>query len=262
MGSSIYGASVKAEGKENVSYKAIKNYLTGLDSRITCAEDPDEEFNADIKGSSHVPTLNFSISGTHIFKLYRESSLADYSKRMVFSMDAGNGIPANTKGIRNGEFTPDESRTWDAEVSRGLTISHIINNNFIFLSFTAIDSSQNIRNSDNAGFMYCASDSKVYLCSFPAVSPYDKSHIFNLSSYTLYDLATPGTVGTFLSRFSYAAPAGEIDYIKSSIYMNNDTKQFENRAIYDCTSVNVGDTVSLNDGSYVAVGPHQLVKVS
>ena len=69
--------------------------------------------------------------------------------------------------------------------------------------------------------------------------------------------------GSFTSRFAYKSLPGQIDYIKSCVYLNENQRQFDITAIYDCTELQaVGDTVSLKDGSYLAVGLHQLVKIS
>ena len=266
MGSTAFGTIVRASGAEKEMYRAIISYLHNLDSRITCANDPDDEFDVDTYGSSKIPVFNFSINGTHIFKLVRPTKLKDLGSttgvhEINCSMDAVSGIPTNSVGIL---FRPDGSSSnvkWDTSYDRGIIISHLINENIIFLSFSTINSDQTLRNNNNFNVLYNVSDGTVYLSSSKQLSTYDKTRFYNLSDYTLYNSSNLLS-GSFLSRFSYGCPPGKIDYIKSSIYQNNNEKAFENRAIYDSTAVTIGSTISLKDGSYVAVGTHQLVKVS
>lgn len=266
MGSSYYGRAVKAGGEEWHSFAAIKTYLTGLDSRITCANDPEDEFDATEHGSSYKSTLSFSINGTHAFTIYRDKALSETSKTLNVKLDTISGAslpPNNEKGIRNAETEYNDEKLPSYDRVRGFTISHIINNNFILLSFASLVAVTSGTHRDWITICFSFSNNKTYIGTYNETSEISKAKCFNISGYSLYDTdQSTGAVGSFLSRFSYAAPAGEIDYIKSSIYQNNSEKVFENRAVYDCTTVNIGDTVSLKDGSYVAVGTNQLVKVS
>ena len=264
MGSIAYGTVIQNSGVEKEYYRAIKTYILSLNSRITCASDPDEEFDIDTKGSSYVPTLNFSIDGTHIFKIYRPAALGQNVFSICVAMDAVNGIPDSACEIyfrADGYHENWDKVAYNTAFDRGLVISHIQNGSLIYLSFTCWNETQGNRNTCNMSILHIKSDNSVLLSSVKQQSGYNKTVCLNLSNRTLYrasDLAS----GTFLSRFSYACPPGTIDYIKSSIYQNNNEKVFENRAIYDSTTVAVGDTVSLKDGAYAAVGTHQLVKVS
>lgn len=264
MNGTGYLTTVKNTGVEKELYRTIITYLTGLDSRITCANDPDTEFDISTKGSDYVPTFNFSIDGTHIFKLYRPAALSASVFGIQFSMDAVTGIPDSDCVIyfrQDGYHENWDKIAYNTVAERGINISHIISTNLIYLSFTCWNDNQGNRNTCNAAVLYNISDNSLYLTSRKQTSPFNKANCFNLSGVTLYKASNLAS-GTFLSRFSYACPPGTIDYIKSCIYQNNNEKAFENRAIYDCTTVTVGDTVSLKDGAYVAVGTHQLVKVS
>ena len=273
MGSTAYGIAIQATGQEKEMYRAIKNYILGLDSRITCDNDPDDEFDTTKwgtteQGYAHVPTLEFSISGTHVFTILRECSLCENdgshrSAKLIFcKMDAISGISDNSTDI---VFRPDGSSgqgvDWSENFTRGVIVSHIISDSIIYIGISSLAAAQNIRDAFNWSMWYNLSNNVMFLNSSKKQSGYNKTRFYNLSDRTLYrttDIAS----GTFLSRFSYACPPGTIDYIKSSIYQSNNEKVFENRAIYDSTTVAVGDTVSLKDGAYVAVGTHQLVKVS
>ncbi len=277
MGSSTYAASVEAYGTEKDMYISIINYLTSLDSRITCDTDVDTEWSAAINDPGNIPTFVFSINNTPIFSLGRDRNIATYyrqpSKVLVFKLLL-DGVPTDQISIRNKKDSPETETQWEVTYTRGLTISHIINDNFILLSFAASSNATTSqttdttwRDTDNATFALSLSNGQTYIGATKAASeapyiPYSKAYCFNISDYTMYNVTTPSSVGKFVSRFSYSAPVGTIDYIKSTVYQSNGSKIFENKAVYDSTTVNVGDAVSLKDGSYVAVGTHQLVKVS
>lgn len=275
MGSTAYGIAIQATGQEKEMYRVIKNYILGLDSRITCDNDPDDEFDVTkwgtlADGYAHIPKLEFSINGTHIFTILRERSLceSDGSHRgaryVDCKMDAISSIPDNYANI---VFRPDGegggawSVDWSENFARGVIISHIVNDSIIYIGISSLNADQGVRNSYNWSMWYNLSYNVLFLNSAKQQSGYNKTRFYNLSDRTLYR-TTDIVSGTFLSRFTYAAPPGSIDYIKSSIYMSSNEKVFENRAIYDSTTVTIGDTVSLKDGAYVAIGTHQLVKVS
>lgn len=270
MASSAYAVTVQANGHEKNAYKAIKDYILALDSRITCPNDPDDEFDYSTKGNDHIATLNFYIGNQRIFKFYRPSALRDGSSNeiairgIMFSMDGVDGIPANTREIwfvTNGYDDGRAYKTQSTDEIRGLCISHAVNDYFIYASFASIRDERVMRYQYNASVLHCLSNNKAYISSNTVGNPYNKTTVFNISGYYLYDVETLSS-GTFLSRFLYACPPGKIDYIKSCIYQSSGEKAFENRAIYDCTTVTAGDTVSLKDGAYLAVGSHQLVRVN
>lgn len=277
MGSSTYAASVEAYGTEKDMYRSIINYLTSLDSRITCDTDLDTEWDTSINTPGHFPTFVFSINNIPTFSLNRDGLIATYYRQpsnvLVFKLLL-DGVPTNQINIRNKKDDPGATTQWETTYTRGLTISHIINDNFILLSFAASSdaivpqtTNTKYRDMDNATFALSLSNNQTYIGATKAASaapytPYSKAYCFDISDYTMYNVTTPSSVGKFVSRFNFGAPVGTIDYIKSTVYHSNGSKIFENKAVYDSTTVNVGDAVSLKDGSYVAVGTHQLVKVS
>ena len=267
MGSCVFGYAVDVIGTEIDFYKALKSYITGLDTRITCNTDVDEEFDRSEVGDDHIATLSFKINNVSAFKLYRGDVLYtnnDWKSTayIVFGMDVGSGFNFGTKsmlfkttGLINDGVKPLET------VGRGLFISSIINEDFIFIRFCTIKNGYS--DSNTSSVLYSFSNNSTFISSsVSSLSAWDKANCFDIHNYTLYDRSLIVPYGTFLSRFNYAAPAGEIDYIKSSIYQNSNEKRFENTSLFDCTTVTAGSTVSLNDGAYLAVGPHQLVKVS
>lgn len=262
MGSTIFGAIIEINDIEKEFWKALKSYILSLDSRITCAEDPDDEFDYSTKGNSHIATMNFKINNTQIFKVYRTSALRNGSDqelpaKISFATNANVGIPELNTDLKIAPGIYDVTQS--TVISRKIMVSHIINNDFIHLSLNTIK----LYGRTYGNVNYSKSGNDVFIGNKNGdVETYSRDIAFNLTGYTLYNLANPAYAGTFLSRFSYAAPQGNIDYIKSSIYQSNGEKVFENKAIYDCTTVIAGDTVSLKDGAYIAVGTNQLVKVS
>lgn len=270
MGSSGWDALKSTKGHEKEFYRLIKTYITGLDSRITCDNDPDDEFDYSTSGDSHIATLDFDINGEHAFSLYRDAALRSGGSEVATcniacAMNMDNSIPSSVGTIhfRADGYTGITIVQSNTSVNRGLRISHVINDDFIFFTFAPPDYTwQSIGTVETTRIIHSFATNKTYVTSDRGISSYTQPNVFNLSGLTFYDVDGVDAPGTFLSRFSYAAPAGSIDYIKSSIYQSGNVRSFENTAIYDCTTVTTGDTVSLKDGAYVAIGPHQLVKVS
>ena len=267
MGSAIFAANIEKYGTEVDFYNTLKEYITGLSTRITCETDVEDEFDKSISGNNHIATLSFKVDGASAFKLYRPDVLysdGDYVgvRGITFGMDvdAGYGFSTKEMYIRPDDSgSPEYLKPFD-ECARGLLISHIVNDNLIYIRFTSVKSAS--RHVQTCMVLYAISNNSTYLSSSTTSLTFDKIHHFDLSNYTLYDKSNYATFGTFLSRFVHTAPAGTIDYIKSSIYQSSNEKRFENHAIYDSSTVITGSTVSLKDGAYLAVGPHQLVKIS
>ena len=65
------------------------------------------------------------------------------------------------------------------------------------------------------------------------------------------------------SMFNFEARTGYLDFISHSSFITsgeNGTKAYVSNYIYDCTTVNFGDTLSLKDGAlFLAVGDHTMV---
>lgn len=62
--------------------------------------------------------------------------------------------------------------------------------------------------------------------------------------------------------FSFEARTGYLDFISHSSFVSGSTKAFTSTDIYDCTTVNFGDTLSLKDGAnFLAIGAHSMVRL-
>lgn len=84
---------------------------------------------------------------------------------------------------------------------------------------------------------------------------------FNPETSDIYD-STGSAVATKSNLFSYEARTGYLDFISHSSFVSGSTKAFTSTDIYDCTTVNFGDTLSLKDGAnFLAIGAHSMVRL-
>ena len=67
---------------------------------------------------------------------------------------------------------------------------------------------------------------------------------------------------TFASFFTYASPAGELDYLNKAIFMSGGQKAFETEDILTCSNVSTFSTLSFNGRSYLAIGPNALIELT
>jgi hypothetical protein len=83
----------------------------------------------------------------------------------------------------------------------------------------------------------------------------------DINNINFYD--SDGTnPATLSSMFSYEARTGYLDFISHSSFVSGSTKAFTSTDIYDCTTVNFGDTLSLKDGAnFLAIGAHSMVRL-
>lgn len=253
MATMRFAELVESNGNEVDFMKDVIAYITGIDSGITCEDDPDDEYDVGTVGTDHFPTFRFSINGEHIFTIKRSEQLSYTSSQMyVLFVNNGEEIYSNTITYMH------RGTEWSGNGNRKFSMSYLISSGFYILNITSYQILQSFT------ILFSESGNNNYSSyKFESVdqSTYNVATIFNISECVLYDVSAP-IIGTFLSRFAYKAQPGKVDYIKSSIYINNGLKQFELTKVYDCTEVSPGSTVSLEDGAYLAVGPHQLVKVS
>lgn len=249
-----YLDSVVVTGTEKDFMTAVIDYITGIDSKITCSSNIETEY--DSSDLTHVPTFNFSIDGKLAFTITRMYALNTNTRDFIVS-------------CKNDSFTlgiGGSSRSYTTNGKRTVNFSYINNDNFVLLTMHSIFENYNV-SGYYFSIIYAKNLVKSYYSTLAvsvAGQTISKSVIFNISSRTFTEISDgPVISGVFLSRFSYKAQPGKIDYIKDSIYAANSSKAFDLTSIYDCTELqSVGNVVSLEDGAYLAVGPHQLVKVS
>ncbi len=247
---------VESNGNEADFMKDVIAYITGINSAIACLDDPDDEYDVETVGTSHIPTFRFSFNNKHVMTIKRPVDLSSSSEHMIINFIKGEEIV----GYNNISYT-GSAKKWDTDINRKFSMSYIESSGFYILDFVGIFS---YGSTSHFGIVFVESGNNSY-GSYKAgnisSSNYKIPIVFNISEY-VYTGIDSEISGTSLSRFTYKAQPGKVDYIKSSIYANEGVKQFEIFQLYDSTEVSPGSTVSLEDGAYLAVGPHQLVKVS
>lgn len=253
-----FDTTISSSGNEVAFMKEIIDYITDIDTSITCLDDPDDEYDVGTVTTSHRPVFRFCINNTNYFNIERNEALSSNSNRIIFKLLDGNGNTKASIGLRTGADTG-----WNVSTTRQTFVSFIFSSGLLIINMHGSVSYSNIQLLTG---MYIISGDNAYMSkkiysSELAYTDYTLAEVFNISLFEIEGL-TSATSGTFLSRFTYKAQPGKVDYIKSSIYIKNNTKQFDLTQIYDCTEVSVASTVSLKDGAYFAVGSHQLVKVS
>lgn len=253
MATMKFAETVESTGNEADFMKNVIAYITGINSSITCLDDPDDEYDVGTVGTSHIPTFRFSFNGNHILTISRGDRLSTSASYIRINF-INNGNIIGTNNV----YYMYRGIAWSANGLRQFKMSYIDSPGICILNITGYSTAQYFT------VLFTESRSSSY-GSYRSInvssSTYTVANIFNISECTLYDTVDE-IQGSFISRFTYKAQPGKVDYIKSSIYANNNVKQFDITPIYDCTEVSPGSTVSLEDGAYLAVGPHQLVKVS
>ena len=82
-----------------------------------------------------------------------------------------------------------------------------------------------------------------------------------IENSTVYD-SNGSNAATKSPMFSFEARTGYLDFISHSSFVSGSTKAFTSTDIYDCTTVNFGDTLSLKDGAnFLAIGAHSMVRL-
>ena len=238
--------------------------LCALDDRLVCNTTVDAEY--DMSDTSHVPTFDFTIAEHLTFRIQRAADLATGCFGYIFAVP---GTSYSVTSYVNGGNP--QLATPLSIYNRQINFAYIIADNLISIGLAG--SMQ--YSSSNLNVVYIKDGDSYYTSIRTDVlwasnSVWRKNDIFNICNpysssgqpvarqYTKNGDTTPLT---FVSRFQYASAPGKIDYVKNCVFQNNDTKLFNVTTVYDCTTVPVGECVSLDDGAYLAVGPHQLVRM-
>lgn len=254
MGTYKFDLSISSSSTEIAFVKAIISAITGLDDRITCIDDPDEEYN---KGGSYKPKFRFCLNSVEFFRFQRNLNASSRNGVFVFSYTL-NDTPTSIGTI---SYSSDHY-DWGTSASRIYKFSYIVSGDFITIAIA-----QHSTDTSRSGVIFpCILSTDDSYTSYKTISnnsDYNVGKVFDVSE-CVFKSISGGAINnmTFLSRFTYKAQPGKVDYIKNSIYTSSGSKIFDTTALYDCSEVASGSTVSVNDGAYLAVGPHQLVKVS
>ena len=255
-----YKVLVTKTGTEKEFVSELINTITGLSNKITCSGSVDQYDSGD---TSTIPEFTFSINGKETLKIKRSAALSNNSGCFYVSIFVDNNYMSQNKHCyySQGDYAASFITT------RSYYISWIVSRDFILLSLhTSVEASGYGKNHVVINAKH--EDSYYGTGYFKDGTYLSRNELFqietdksNNQSLIFHDFDS-GLNGTFSSRFSFISKPGTIDYIKSSAYVSSGYKVFDIPDIYDCTTVNIGDTVSLKDGAYLAVGTNQLVKVS
>lgn len=247
-----YKEAVSVTGTEKEFVTALISAITGLSSSITCSGSPDQYDSSD---TSIKPTFIFSVNDKQVLKLERQATLANNTYGFVGYVNTVNGAWALYDDLC---FVSNAAASYST--TRKLNLSWIVVNNFVLLT---VHNGLERYGWHTVRFVYAKDGDKHYTSGSKENNNESKTTVYNISALDLIEIGSnPISHGTFTSRFSFTSKPGTIDYVKSSVYVVSSQKQFDISSICDCTTVSVGDTVSLKDGAYLAVGTHQLVKVS
>lgn len=260
MSNLVFNAVIQSSEEEGKLLKNVVSYITSIDDRITCEDDADYEYDKTARGSSYIPNFDFYIGEDLVFRITRPTDLGGTANGFKLSFMDRDGVTTSnqTKEIKFCQYAQFPGTSYE----RTCYISYIVNQVFILVNIHSIEDS-NVY--DAMSIMHASSGNNLYdsykIMEDIAASTLSQADVFDVSNCTFYNI-DENINGQFLSRFTYKTQPGKVDYVKSSIYINQGAKQFDLASIYDCTEVSPGSTVSLKDGAYFAIGPHQLVKVS
>lgn len=255
--SSQFAVLVNKQGTEEQFYDTLVKYILALDTRITCDTTAEDEFNDE--DPTHIPTFNFFINEKKVFNFTRPAALSTAVRAVDVTPYVSSSYSSTTKSLYF-DVNDGGAVAYNTVINRGLCLAWIVSDNFILIDFVPGPSNHRWWGVTS---IYFKSGSNHYgsCVSFQEAGSYVKGKIFKISDLAFYNHDT-SVSGTFQTRFSYKQKPGKLDYIKSSIYLSSGVKQFDTNAIYDCTDVVSGETVSLNDGLFIAVGTNQIVKSS
>lgn len=252
-----YGQEINYYGTEKEFWAKAIEEITALSPEITCIGSVDQ-YDGE---PTTIPEFVFAFHGKEMLKLKRRVAINTATGRFdttVFVNDYN--VFLNQEMIIGSDWSPTVIG------ARSLKISWLITQNFIIFCVCAGVGSWGLR---NLGLVSIKNEDAIYGDGWwknEDTLP-TRERLFNIyqkpdghSVYNFRDFNS-AIIGTFTSRFQYKADAGLIDYARGAVYTNNGSRVFDISCIYDCSTVAIGDSVSLSSGSYLAVGPHQLVKV-
>ena len=243
---------VYTTGDELEFMSATLDFILGIDPRITCDTTVSAQYAN--RPSDYVPEFNFSIDGKATITLRRQATLAGAA--IAFSFICG------SSSVTNAYFS-----TWwnngyvNQNMGREFNFAAIATDDVLF--FTICGGSSDSYYNANLGVTTITSDSKHYL-NVIANQAYTQSSMFNLANssrpYAELETSTPGY---FISRFSYKAPTGKLDYAEGAVCVNNGGKVFNLSSVYDCTEVTPGTNYEglINGNNCFTIGQHQFIKL-
>ena len=266
MGSATVDTNISSTGTEVDFLSELYDYITGLWTGITCS--------MNVGGTEISPALPSDYQVVNNGKTYIDFALKEnvilrfesYNK-MSYAVDGGANQCYNIFFIINdvvvGHYGEDGSWTnkgsglpfvsspekYYNNNSRKYVLSKYISDNMFIVWF----GNYSVTSWKNSQF---------YIMGVKDTS--DNWHYAagtNIDDAVLYD--SNGSNAVVKSpMFSYEARTGYLDFISHSSFVSGSTKVFTSTDIYDCTTVNFGDTLSLKNGAnFLAIGEHSMVRL-
>lgn len=247
---------IQSSGDDRSFLTLVYNFIMGLDSGITASVTPTNFPYA----SKTVSNMDFTLDTNVVFRL--QSYPGDNLSRPTSSgynfafIVNGNTIMSKgigsytTSGNPNLPFVDSFTYVSDSKVRKYMVSSYDSENVKIF--WIGPYNSTDFTTSGGISVIKFKDANDVWYWGAYAGA--------NIESCTITD-STGATSSSKSSMFTYAALAGYIDYIRESSYVSGGVKVFSSADIYDCSTVTLGSTITLNDGNYMAIGAHSLVKL-
>lgn len=260
--------SLESTGDERSFLWLLYNYITGLWSGITCKiilgdgtvidpADPDDMVWTNNAKIDIIFTLKENV--TLRFQIYIGASMGvDMNRNMAYNTFVElNEATIATIGSEGGNTRTGsglqfaQSSTWpkyNANATRRYRVSKYISDNTFIIWFG--DFNKTSWKNSNLFIMGIKDTSNNWHYSAGS----------NIDTAVFYDLE--GSSAAKSPMFSYEARTGYLDFISHSSFITGGTKAFTSTDIYDCTTVNFGDTLSLKDGAnFLAIGAHSMVRL-
>lgn len=275
---------IQSNTNEKDFFKLIYNWLMGLDDNITFAIRDDEETLIstdpdDITFTYNTPiNLDFSFNENVKFRLQsKPSETNDHLNAASCSYNIGFYLGNNTIASESlGSITYDydnvrslafhaATKSWgsptclcDSIIQRSIKCAKYIDNTtgilIVYLgNYTVTDYK-------NCGV--CFMRFKDTNNNYKWAAKIDSTGKSIIEQYDFYNSDGSSPINK-KSMFSYEARTGYLDFISHSSFVSGTTKVASSTDIYDCTTVNFGDTLSLKDGAnFLAIGSHSMVPLS
>lgn len=277
----FYTETIQNEAKEIDFLTAVYNRIMGTQenpsifwSGITCSVTPEDGETIEnatpsdmVYEADKICNMDFLLDSTNniVLRLQIKPSYYWYMRnacynfillvngeKIVDKKDGSGTRRYDGDGIRYADGGSDgQVTTFDAH--RELTFSKFTNNDGTFIFWVTPKTSTSFKNASISFMKFKDTSNNVCWAGNEATSPIENGKIINLNDPRLT---------TKSSMFPFEARTGYLDFISHSSFVSGSTKAFTSTDIYDCTTVNMGDTLSLKDGAnFLAIGAHSMVRL-
>ena len=268
-----------SNGTERDFLKVIYDYIMGLWDGITCSVTPedgstitDADYDDFVWVDDKKCDMDFALDSTAVLTFRSYPDMDAYGSRGYSVYFSVNGEPpiasisagkTNQKGTfsfygNHGHITAGKLPT--ATAYRRYVFNKYISDNVDILWMAQNDANTYkeaaisiMRFKDTSGNVYWAGSNNLALDDKKGAEIVDNGIVCKsdgTNSYVKTDM------------FKFASKPGYLDFISHTNYASGGIKAFSCGDIYDCTTVKLGDTLSVKDGAnFLAIGSHSMVKL-